>query len=76
VENGALKTIPGESSADLVTKEQYDNSELELEWRISPGANSGIMYHVSENFQEPWHTGPEMQVLDDDKHFQYETSII
>ena len=68
VENGALKTIPGESGADLVTKEQYDNFELELEWRISPGGNSGIMYHVTENFEEPWHTGPEMQVLDDDKH--------
>jgi hypothetical protein len=68
VENSALKTIPGETGADLVTKEQYDNFELELEWRISPGGNSGIMYHVTENFVEPWHTGPEMQVLDDDKH--------
>ncbi|MEO8428846.1 MAG: DUF1080 domain-containing protein [Verrucomicrobiota bacterium] len=62
------KTIPGEHGADLVSKEQYDNFELALEWRISPGGNSGIMYHVTESFDEPWHTCPEMQVVDDDKH--------
>jgi hypothetical protein len=68
VEAGALKTIPGGDVVDLVSKGTYQNFILELDWRISPGGNSGIMYHVTENYPEAWWTGPEMQVLDDDKH--------
>ena len=68
VEEGALKTIAGAEGPDIVTKEKFENFELELEWKVSPGANSGIMYRVSEDFDAPYETGPEMQVLDDDKH--------
>ena|SRR5437016_9314145 len=68
VENGALKTVRGGHGPDIVTKEKYDNFALELEWKVTPGANSGIMYRVSEDFDAPYETGPEMQVLDDDKH--------
>ena len=68
VEGGALRTIKSDHGTDIVTKEKYDNFELELEWKVAPGANSGIMYHVSEDFEAPYETGPEMQVLDDDKH--------
>src|SRR3989442_8663558 len=68
VEDGALKAIAGADGPDIVTKEKFGNFELELEWKVSPGANSGIMYRVSEDFGAPYETGPEMQVLDDDKH--------
>ena len=67
VEHGTLKTVPGDGT-DLVTKEKFGSFELQLEWKISPGGNSGVMYHVAEDFPEPWYTGPEMQVLDDAKH--------
>ena len=68
VVDGALKTIAGAEGPDIVTKQKFENFELELEWKVSPGANSGIMYRVSEDFGAPYETGPEMQVLDDDKH--------
>src|SRR5437667_11307172 len=68
VEAGAIKTIAGAEGPDIVTKEKFENFELELEWKVSPGANSGIMYRVSEDSSAPFETGPEMQVLDDDKH--------
>jgi Domain of Unknown Function (DUF1080)/DnaJ domain len=68
VEDGALKSIAGNDNVDLVTKNEYENFELELEWRISRGGNSGIMFHVSEEFPEPYNTGPEMQVLDDSEN--------
>jgi len=68
VENGLLKTIPGGDVIDIVSKDLYENFELTLEWKVSPGANSGILYRVSEGFAESWYTGPEMQVLDDDRH--------
>jgi hypothetical protein len=68
VETGAIKAIAGADGPDIVTKEKFGNFELELEWKVSPGANSGIMYRVSEDAAAPYETGPEMQVLDDDKH--------
>src|SRR5213075_1368828 len=68
VEEGVLKTIAGAEGPDLVTKAKFANFELELEWKVNPGSNSGIMYRVSEEFAAPYETGPEMQVLDDDKH--------
>lgn len=71
VENGALKTVVGCDRADrvdVITKDKYQNFELELEWRVAPGGNSGVIYLVSEDEDQTWKTGPEMQVLDDDKH--------
>lgn len=68
VENGALKTVVGGDRCDLITKDTFKDFELELEWRVSPGGNSGVMYDVSEGQTETYHTGPEMQVLDDAGH--------
>jgi Domain of Unknown Function (DUF1080) len=68
VEDGTLRTIVGSESRDIITKEKYRDFELELEWKIAPGGNSGIIYLVSEDFDQTWNTGPEMQVLDDAKH--------
>ena len=68
IDGGALKTVVGGDRVDLISKDKYQNYELELEWRVSPGGNSGVIYNVAEDLAEPWHTGPEMQVLDDSKH--------
>jgi len=71
IEKGSLRTIAGCDEADridLVTKDKYQNFELELEWRVAPGSNSGVVYLVSEDEDQTWKTGPEMQVLDDEKH--------
>ena len=38
---------------------------MSIEWKVAQGANSGIMYRVTEAYDYPWQTGPEFQVLDD-----------
>lgn len=53
---------------DICTEEEFDNFELQLEWRISAGGNSGIFFRVDESAGWPWETGPEMQVLDNAEH--------
>ena len=56
---------------DIVTDQEYENFDLLLEWKIAPGGNSGIMFYVKEDttlYRYPWHTGPEMQVLDNAAH--------
>ena len=67
VVDGALARV--EQASDIVTTEQYANFELSLEWRLTtPGANSGIFYRATEEMDQIYFTGPEMQVLDDDVH--------
>jgi len=57
-------------SFNIISKENYSSFELSLEWKISEAGNSGIMWGVSEDekYVEPYQTGLEIQVLDNDKH--------
>jgi len=74
IEDGAIKCDGkghGEGSPEfggsLITLESFGNFELELEWKISEGGNSGILYHVVEKpeYSHAYVTGPEFQVRDD-----------
>jgi hypothetical protein len=66
VVDGALTRVA--EAGDLVTIDEYQDFELEFEWRVAPGANSGVMFRVTEDHEAPWETGPEYQVLDDAAH--------
>jgi hypothetical protein len=68
VKDGMLFPIVGGDRVDLVTKEMYKDFDLELEWKVGPSGNSGVMYDVAETEPETYYTGPEMQVLDDTAH--------
>ena len=66
VEEGALARRGG--GGDLMTKEKFGDFELRFEWKVSPGANSGVMYRVTDTEPASYMTGPEYQVLDNSKH--------
>lgn len=70
VQNGALVLGTEGTPGDLVTIEQFGDFDLEFEWKIAPGGNSGVFYFVQEDSaaRHVWSTGAEMQVLDDEKH--------
>ncbi len=55
---------------DLVTDQEYENFEMNLEWKIAPKGNSGIMLYVHEDpkYKQTYATGLEMQVLDNEGH--------
>ncbi|MCX7638562.1 MAG: DUF1080 domain-containing protein [Cyclobacteriaceae bacterium] len=77
IDDGAIHLDPSRSGrGDLVTDEEFENFELELEWKIDSCGNSGIMFNVVESpeYQYTFLTGPEMQVLDNACHpdSQYE----
>jgi hypothetical protein len=69
IEDNAI-VLAEKGGKDLVTDKEYGDFELELEWKIAEGGNSGIIYHVIEDKKYccPYSTGPEIQVLDDVKH--------
>ena len=51
--------------ADLVTVGEFDNFQLNIDWKIAPQANSGILYLVSEAYPSSFQSGPEYQLIDD-----------
>ncbi|MBK6932081.1 MAG: DUF1080 domain-containing protein [Saprospirales bacterium] len=72
VENGeliALGQAGHEGTAnDIVTERTFENFELVLEWKMSPGGNSGVFFNVVEDpakYPAVYATGPEYQLVDD-----------
>lgn len=61
--DGALSRTE-KGAGDIITADQYGAFELSLDFNISPGGNSGVMYHVQETEKSPWQTGPEIQIQD------------
>ena len=58
---------------DLMSEASFGDFELAWEWKVTPGANSGVKYNVSEELSTsipPKHAakGFEYQMIDDDRH--------
>ncbi len=67
VKDGALACVDPHNAGDIVTSDQFDSFELQLDYNISEGGNSGIMYHVTDEGGAAWATGPEFQLEDNAK---------
>jgi hypothetical protein len=75
VDSGTLRCIgsgkgeAGGSGGDIIYDKKFKDFHLKLEWKISQGGNSGILYLAQEIPDEPvWKSAPEMQVLDNIGH--------
>lgn len=75
LEDGAMVLHPPKDRKEgeaynLVTEKEFTDFELSLEWRISEAGNSGVFWGVMEvpSLPEAYQTGPEIQVLDNEKH--------
>ena len=70
VKEGALVHTPAGDGGgtDIVTKAEFTDFEFECQWKVAKGGNSGIMYRVTEKTDQPYESGPEMQILDDEGH--------
>lgn len=71
IEDGSLITLPVTRSGprySIQTSQAFSSFELELEWKLAPGANSGIKYRifVSRIFQQgAYDVAYEYQLADD-----------
>lgn len=68
VVDGLLHCKPdgtAETHVDIMTEKQYQDFELMFDWKIAAGGNSGVMFRVTEDADEPYYTGPEFQLMDD-----------
>ncbi len=75
IHDGVLTVLAGngreaENGGDIVTTRKYRNFILEVDFRITPGANSGIKYFVNPYLNKgPGSAiGCEFQILDDQRH--------
>lgn len=60
---------------DLVSKEEFGDFELELEWKIGEAGNSGILYRGTEEYDHIYWSAPEYQLLDDIKGADNKTRL-
>lgn len=67
VKDGLLVCADPHDAGDLVTTDKFGAFELQLEYNISEGGNSGIIFHVTDEGGAVWATGPEFQLEDNAK---------
>jgi hypothetical protein len=60
----------GKQGGDIVTDQEFENFHLKLDWKLSQKGNSGVIFYSKEDpqYSAMWHTGPEMQILDNGAH--------
>jgi hypothetical protein len=68
IENGSLRALASGPRVSLISREAFGDFELTVEWKLPRGGNSGILFRVNEDQPEPWQSGPEMQLLDNEGH--------
>ena len=56
------------NAEDLVSRDQFANFELALDWKIAEGGNAGIFYRATEEYDHIYWSGTEYQLLDDAHH--------
>jgi hypothetical protein len=57
-----------DSVDDIVTREEFGDFELEFEWKVAEGGNSGVFYRGTEEYDHIYWSAPEYQLLDDARH--------
>jgi hypothetical protein len=72
VDGTIAKTRPVE---DIVSKEEFGDFDLQIEWKIGEAGNSGIFYRGSEEAEKIYWTAPEYQLLDDIKAADNKTRL-
>ena len=71
VNQGALVLMPKSGGGDIITKEKYQNFDLQLEFMTAEGANSGIFYLAQEvEGQAIYLSAPEYQIIDDENYIK------
>ncbi|HCJ27995.1 MAG TPA: DUF1080 domain-containing protein [Pseudomonas sp.] len=66
--DGELQAIAGAPRVDLVSRRRYRDFIFRFEFALPVAGNSGVLCRVEENAVLSWHSGPEMQLLDDAGH--------
>lgn len=67
IEDGAIK-LSGKGGGDILTKAQYKDFDLKLDWKIAESGNSGVFILADETGSQIYSHAPEIQILDNERH--------
>jgi hypothetical protein len=62
-------------TGDIMTKDEFGDFDLELEWKIGEAGNSGIFYRGTTEYDHIYWSAPEYQLLDDEKAADNKTRL-
>ncbi len=68
VDGDVLRAMASGPRIDLISRESFRDFVLSFEWRLPRSGSSGVAYRVGEETGPASHTGPSMQLLDDEHH--------
>jgi hypothetical protein len=64
IDGAIVRTAP---SGDLLTTGTFGDFDLLVDWKVEEATNSGILYRINLGYPHSYHTGPEYQILDNQK---------
>jgi hypothetical protein len=68
VDGDVLRAIAQGERVDLITRERFGDFTLLFDWRLPRAGSTAVLYRVEESAGPASHTGPAMQLLDDEHH--------
>jgi hypothetical protein len=68
VDGDVLRAVAQAERVDLITREPFGDFTLLFDWRLPRAGSTAVLYRVQEEAGPASHTGPAMQLLDDEHH--------
>ena len=68
IDGDVLRAIAQGERVDIISRERFADFTLLFDWRLPRAGSTAVLYHVQEQLGPPEHTGPAMQLLDDEHH--------
>jgi hypothetical protein len=67
-DGNVLRALASGAQVDLITRESFRDFTLTFDWRLPRGGSTAVLYRVQEHAGPAEHTGPALQLLDDEHH--------
>ena len=68
VDGNVLRARASGERIDLISRESFRDFVLQFEWQLPRAGSSAVVFRVSEETRPAMHSGPAMQLLDDEHH--------
>jgi Domain of Unknown Function (DUF1080) len=68
VDGDVLRAMASGEQVDLISRESFRDFVLRFEWQLPRGGSSAVVFRVNDEAAPATHSGPAMQLLDDEHH--------
>src|SRR5215469_2641867 len=68
VDGDVLRAVAQGERVDLITRERFGDFTLLFDWRLPRAGSTAVLHRVQEEAGPATHTGPALQLLDDEHH--------